>query len=618
MAEAGSPLPSESLLSKTDDSAPASPSFDTTPSIKDSSTSQSPPPLHGLNNAALRRIPRKSTLTQQQKNQKRQRATQDQLTMLEVEFNKNPTPTAMVRERIAGDINMTERSVQIWFQNRRAKIKNLAKKSIETGEDCDVIPESMRKYLAFQALESGKPLSREALAAKALNPFGHGLMMSADSQAKVSCRSLSIGTWKRISQTALDLVVFYSPAKSMFTYYINAESSGFKIEYPFSSIKSISLDTGDMSSNAEGAVQGSGGLVVELSEAPHFSMDPGSGGFLQCRDFTENQQASQVLTHHLGGHSKVLAGQLAKLVSLECFRNRHFAHDSSAITVSAPVSPIGGRPSSQPNHLLHPHMNPGQESTFGMGPPPSRLGHKRQRSRSVPVGCDVSQFRRPMPPFMQHDMSHQMHLTPAYHHQHIFAPTPHHVPPPPPLTAPITANGFAPFNPSLNINVSAANFDFDFHNGPMSATTINSTDAEPSYFTAPITSDNYSTSQMNTPYGAPFISPMMNFINTPASPYTSIGHGDPVIANHSPPMASYDHRSASADMFSSNQNEAVLTDEGMSFNDMYPKQPFSLPFRSPVAETVPEPNFDFENMVHFNGPESESLSPDSKRFSNGT
>src|ERR1700759_2500623 len=65
-----------------------------------------------------RRPPRKSTLTQQQKNQKRQRATQDQLVTLEQEFNKNPTPTAATRERIAQEINMTERSVQIWFQNR--------------------------------------------------------------------------------------------------------------------------------------------------------------------------------------------------------------------------------------------------------------------------------------------------------------------------------------------------------------------------------------------------------------------------------------------------------------------------------------------------------------------
>jgi hypothetical protein len=40
------------------------------------------------------------------------------LLTLEMEFSKNPTPTASVRERIAEEINMTERSVQIWFQNR--------------------------------------------------------------------------------------------------------------------------------------------------------------------------------------------------------------------------------------------------------------------------------------------------------------------------------------------------------------------------------------------------------------------------------------------------------------------------------------------------------------------
>lgn len=74
------------------------------------------------NTSSSKRPPRKSTLTQQQKNQKRQRATQDQLSTLEMEFNKNPTPTANVRERIAEEINMTERSVQIWFQNRYASL----------------------------------------------------------------------------------------------------------------------------------------------------------------------------------------------------------------------------------------------------------------------------------------------------------------------------------------------------------------------------------------------------------------------------------------------------------------------------------------------------------------
>ena len=83
-------------------------------------TTSTPSPVaaSSMGQPGSRRPARKSTLTQQQKNQKRQRATQDQLNTLEVEFNKNPTPTAAVRERIATEINMTERSVQIWFQNR--------------------------------------------------------------------------------------------------------------------------------------------------------------------------------------------------------------------------------------------------------------------------------------------------------------------------------------------------------------------------------------------------------------------------------------------------------------------------------------------------------------------
>ncbi len=39
----------------------------------------------------------------------------------------------------------------------------IAKKSIDNGEDCDSIPESMRQLLAMQALESGKPFARHLL-----------------------------------------------------------------------------------------------------------------------------------------------------------------------------------------------------------------------------------------------------------------------------------------------------------------------------------------------------------------------------------------------------------------------------------------------------------------------
>lgn len=71
---------------------------------------------------------------------------------------------------------------------RRAKIKLLAKKSIETGEDCDSIPESMRAYLAMQELQNGKPSAREfygplSLGPGPVNTFGGGILLNADSSS---------------------------------------------------------------------------------------------------------------------------------------------------------------------------------------------------------------------------------------------------------------------------------------------------------------------------------------------------------------------------------------------------------------------------------------------------
>ena len=63
---------------------------------------------------------------------------------------------------------------------RRAKIKTLAKRSIETGEDCDNIPDSMRRYLAMQAMEMGKGLGTTYLGRSGSGPYsayGSGSMV---------------------------------------------------------------------------------------------------------------------------------------------------------------------------------------------------------------------------------------------------------------------------------------------------------------------------------------------------------------------------------------------------------------------------------------------------------
>ncbi|KAK2755054.1 hypothetical protein FQN54_006582 [Arachnomyces sp. PD_36] len=569
-----------------------------------------------------RRPARKSTLTQQQKNQKRQRATQDQLTTLELEFNKNPTPTAAVRERIAQDINMTERSVQIWFQNRRAKIKMIAKKSIETGEDCDSIPESMRQYLAMQ-YDPTKPQARNLFGRAAGIGYGsNGALLNENSNSSkvlihhFSCRSLSIGTWRRVGQNTMDLVIFYSPDKACMTYYINNDSAGYKIEYPFSHIKNISLESGESAGNPSGAPPRPGGLVVELNRPPNFYMDSSnSGGFYQCGDFTEDQQATQIFTHHLGGHPKVLSVQLAKLVSLESFQNRMAPFDfgHGQITASAPVSPHLHRPASQPNHIVRPHMGTYQENHYGMNLQPGRMGHKRQRSRSVPVAVDFSAMGAPMPSFHVQHPSQQFTPDP-----NIFAPIPQHH----------AAQG--PLGPNLRINTSSG-YDMAMGQYPMSAATTGSPSeyASPSFFTTSAP-DQTSSANFTAPYSLPFLSPspMVEQIGTmphSASPLSNVSHADPVIADQSPPLSTIP-RSSSADMFSMQPDHANMSDDGLLLSEMYSKQNLNLPGPSPPG--MDDSNFnipmhdmqdhheqndtiEFPNMMSFDTVDPNSLGAES-------
>ncbi|KAM0549777.1 hypothetical protein ACHAPJ_009216 [Fusarium lateritium] len=583
----------------------SSPSVPTPVSAAMKTDTPSPSATAGSNSAA-RRPPRKSTLTQQQKNQKRQRATQDQLTTLEMEFNNNPTPTATVRERIADEINMTERSVQIWFQNRRAKIKLLAKKSLETGEDIDSIPESMRAYLAMQAMESGKGLGGSYLGRTGLVPFGHGNMMLGGDQGgqgkvlihHLTCRSLSIGKWTRVGQNTMDLIIFYSPDKCTMTYYINNEQAGYKIEYPFSSIKNIFLE------NGEGDPTKLGGIVIELNRPPNFFMDssPTTNGFFQCGDFTEDLQATQCLVHHLGGNPKVLSGQLAKLVSLESFMNRHNPHpynDPHALSVSAPVSPTA-RPSSQPS--FQPHVGMFQEQWgihqmhSGMRP---GAGHKRQRSRSVPGPVDFAMFQnQPMPSFYIQPPG-EMPPPPPQHNPHIFAP----VPQPPP------GNNMAP---NLRIDTQAG-FGLDMRQYPMSATTASPAEFPPSPGFYP-PGPEMPQSSYNTPYSHGFLSPMANpesGIPTSVSPLSFNSPGEPSILEQSPPMSMMG-RPGSADLYPMNDGSCAVSEDGASLNEMYSKHTINLPMHtaSPGFVQHQQADLDMDQLVQFDAVDPSSLSPE--------
>ncbi|KAI5173130.1 hypothetical protein NEFER03_2099 [Nematocida sp. LUAm3] len=54
----------------------------------------------------------------------RKRTSKEQLELLEQTFQTNIKPDASLRKALADKLGMTPRSVQVWFQNKRAKVKN--------------------------------------------------------------------------------------------------------------------------------------------------------------------------------------------------------------------------------------------------------------------------------------------------------------------------------------------------------------------------------------------------------------------------------------------------------------------------------------------------------------
>jgi hypothetical protein len=402
----------------------------------------------------------------------------------------------------------------------------------------------------------------------------------------------------------MDLVIFYSLGeRPCLTYYINNESAGYKIEFPFSSIKNITLEGG----SSEEPNSRPAGLLVELNRPPNFFMDSsGSGGFYLCGDFTEDQQASQVMVHHLGGDPRVLSGQLAKLAMLDSFQSRlHPLYDTGAIAASAPVSPVFHRPASQPNTMSHPQLNMFQENGLGAGLHPNARGHKRTRSRSVPAMADFSFLHQPMPSF------HVQHPSTTITDPSIFAPVPQH------------QNNLTPSRHNLQIDTTTG-YGVEFRQYPMSAATTTSPSeyASPSFFSG-AQMDAMPATSFDNSYSLPFLSPMANAHHIPqsVSPLSAMSHGDPVIAGHSPPLSNMP-RSASADFLTMGQDHhSNMSDDGLMLSEMYSKQNLNLPMRSPhidnhhlvdmhLHDDPSSEDMDMSNMLSFGTIDPSSLGPE--------
>ncbi|KAJ1304321.1 hypothetical protein OPQ81_005481 [Rhizoctonia solani] len=80
----------------------------------------------------------------------------ESLTVLEREFDTDPKPNADKRRSLAAQLNMTPRAIQVWFQNRRAKIKAI-KNKIPGGRGMPKLKPSERAAARAKAAEPASP-----------------------------------------------------------------------------------------------------------------------------------------------------------------------------------------------------------------------------------------------------------------------------------------------------------------------------------------------------------------------------------------------------------------------------------------------------------------------------
>lgn len=332
---------------------------------------------------------------------KRNKCSPEQFRQLEAFFAKNRNPTGKVREELAKSIRMPERSVQVWFQNKRAKTK--------LNEIKDGVPPELRTTVS-------KPRTSQT-SASVMRPtdsssgFSSGSMrgkrtvMQTSSQEESVIQlpvvSLCIGTWRRIKP----LICLFSRRQQAFTWYLSSESVGFKLECPRSCVTRVTFSgprAPTVHEFGEGINTQIGHLTVELDRPPQFYMEVfrSSGtspkgkeaedfqqqkaSWRQCSDFTESKQATTIFSHTISGPYTELriavlqllesGGPLASIVELRDDAAGAFGSVSS-----------GGW--SDPNLTqTNFHSHPGAQ--FGMSHQP--YSHPHQSSHYVPTGQDNS------------------------------------------------------------------------------------------------------------------------------------------------------------------------------------------------------------------------------------
>ncbi|KAI9362534.1 hypothetical protein DFJ73DRAFT_756804 [Zopfochytrium polystomum] len=330
------------------------------------------------------------------KPRKRVHPNKSQLDFLERSFAECKKPSAKARAEISKAVGINGRSVQIWFQNRRAREKKATAQGQETGST-QIGSQNSSPLLSPSGTQSLTPSptrtserrlsSVSSLSAVSVSMgysgFTNGVTMVspvsvtstlANNQNSATLQSMSsrrpslanipdpfpinatsilIGTWCRLSAVPGDLLCHLHFSESVLRWTIVESGFSFRLDVPLSNITQFSLDPVPLDAT-------SATIAVHLSAPPFYSKqtrlaDPQGVNdawvFAPCEDFTEASQASCTSVHIMQGPMGAMQQAywaLASLLPNAAAGAAVLSTASTGLYTTAAVNPVASTVSSVP------------------------------------------------------------------------------------------------------------------------------------------------------------------------------------------------------------------------------------------------------------------------------
>ncbi|EIE88502.1 hypothetical protein G6F46_012288 [Rhizopus delemar] len=247
-----------------------------------------------------------------------------QVAVLQESFMVNTLPDSAIRTRLATELDVSERTVQIWFQNRRAKARKSdgLEPNVRTGWlDLPVTKPAVR-CITKRARSSSKPERPVWIPQRELQPRamsegmgslaymalenkereGASFGSTADPLISIPASTLRIGHWARFvhpidASHPYDLSCFGDSHQLIWQ--VQDGPNEFRIHTAYDHIQhirfaSLQLDLGQLE------------IERRAGTLPFFAMKRSPSDWIPCGDFTEHKQATASAIHILQGPPHLL------------------------------------------------------------------------------------------------------------------------------------------------------------------------------------------------------------------------------------------------------------------------------------------------------------------------